>query len=236
MTTLAVETPAGLRLPGVPAPRNGLRVLVTYCCQGGDSWGWHMAGFDVTGVDLNPQPRYPFPFIQGDAIEYIRAHGHEYDVHAGSPPCQAYTRCWKIQQREHPRLIGPTREAMQATGRPWVMENVEEAREEMRNPAMLCGASFGLHTYRHRLLEASFPIAVPEHPEHVHPTVKMGRPLKPGDWYHAVGNFSNVPYVKADMGVPWMTRDGIRECIPPVYGYHAATQFLAHVGMGEAQS
>jgi DNA (cytosine-5)-methyltransferase 1 len=240
MTVLTAAAPPVLSLPKTPAPRNGLRVLVTYCCQGGDSMGWHLAGFDVTGVDKDPQPRYPFPFIQGDAVEYIRAHGHEYDVVAGSPPCQWYSRTWKIQQREHPALIGPTREAMQSTGRPWVMENVEEARDDMRSPVMLCGASFALHTYRHRLLEASFPLTAPEHREHAHPVVKMGRPLKSraqyaalgqdrdGDWYHAVGNFSNVPYVKADMGVPWMSRDGIRECIPPVYGYWVALQFLAH--------
>ena len=210
-------------------PANGLRILVTYCCQGGDSMGWYLAGFDVTGVDKDPQPRYPFTFIQGDAVEYIRAHGHEYDLVAGSPPCQAHSRAWKIQQREHPRLIAPTREAMQATGRPWIIENVEEARDELRDPVMLCGASFGLHTYRHRLFEASFPITVPEHQPHTQHTVKMGRPLREGDWYHAVGNFSNVPYVKRDMGVEWMTRDGIRECIPPAYGQYMGQQFLNHL-------
>jgi DNA (cytosine-5)-methyltransferase 1 len=206
-----------------PRPWNGLRALVTYCCQGGDSMGWHLAGFDVTGVDKDPQPRYPFPFIQGDAIEYIRAHGHEYDLVAGSPPCQYYTLCQRIQGREHPALIPATREAMQATGRPWVMENVEEAAPELRNPVMLCGASFGLHTYRHRLFESPLPLTVPEHRPHPKKqrTVKMGRPLAEGDWYHAVGNFSGVPYVRADMGVEWMSRDGIRECIPPAY-----TRFL----------
>ncbi|MGW2207152.1 SAM-dependent methyltransferase [Streptomyces sp. NPDC001774] len=193
------------------------RLLDAFCCQGGASAGYAAAGFDVTGIDLHPQPRYPYRFIQGDAIAYIHEHGREYDVIVGSPPCQFYSRTWKIQQRDHPALIAPTRQAMQATGRPWVIENVEEARNELRNPVTLCGASFGLHTYRHRLFEASFPITVPDHPVHTHPTVKMGRPLKPGDWYHAVGHFSNVPYVRADMRVPWMSRDGISECIPPAY-------------------
>nr|WP_234440622.1 SAM-dependent methyltransferase [Streptomyces rimosus] len=186
--------------------------------------GWYLAGFDVTGVDTAPQPRYPFTFIQGDAIEYIRAHGHEYDLTAGSPPCQAHSLCQRIQGRTHPRLIGPAREAMQSTGRPWIIENVPEAAPELRDPITLCGASFGLHTYRHRLFEASFPLTAPEHPQHTRRTVKMGRPLKPGDWYHAVGNFSNVPYVKADMSVPWMTRDGIRECIPPAYTRYLGAQ------------
>ncbi|MGW4270773.1 hypothetical protein ACWEGQ_00045 [Streptomyces seoulensis] len=102
---------------------NRLRVLDAYCCQGGASMGYHLAGFDVTGVDLSPQPRYPFPFVQGDAVEYIREHGHEYDVVVGSPPCQRYSNAQRIQGREHPDLIGPTREAMEGTGRPWVIEN-----------------------------------------------------------------------------------------------------------------
>lgn len=204
------------------------KILVTYCCQGGDSWGWHLAGFDVTGVDLSPQPRYPFTFTQGDAVEYIRSHGREYDAVVGSPPCQAYTLCQRIQGRDHPQLIGSTREAMEQTGRPWIIENVEEARGELRSPVMLCGASFGLHTYRHRLFESSVQLTAPLHQEHVQRTVKMGRPLVPGDWYHAVGNFSNVPYVKADMGVPWMSRDGIRECIPPAY-----TEFLGRQLIGQ---
>ncbi|MFB8101323.1 SAM-dependent methyltransferase [Streptomyces sp. NPDC056007] len=196
--------------------------------------GWHLAGFDVVGVDSAPQPRYPFTFIQGDAVEYIREHGHEYDLIAGSPPCQAQSVCQRIQGREHPRLIGPTREAMEATGRPWIIENVEEAQGELRDPVMLCGASFGLHTYRHRLFEAGggLKLTAPAHQPHLHRTVKMGRPLAPGDWYHAVGNFSNVPYVKADMGVAWMSRDGIRECIPPAYtqflGEQAAAQLAPH--------
>jgi DNA (cytosine-5)-methyltransferase 1 len=209
---------------------NGLTVLVTYCCQGGDSMGWHLAGFDVTGVDKDPQPRYPFPFIQGDAIEYIRAHGHEYDLIAGSPPCQYYTLCQRIQGREHPALIPPTRQAMESTGRPWIIENVPEAAPEMRDPITLCGAMFGLHTYRHRLFESPLSLAVPLHPRHLHDTVKMGRPLKHGDWYHAVGNFSGVPYVKRDMGVPWMSRDGIRECIPPAYTRFLGEQVAAQLG------
>ncbi|MFF9003705.1 SAM-dependent methyltransferase [Streptomyces achromogenes] len=179
--------------------------------------GYYLAGFDVVGVDKDAQPRYPFPFVQGDAVEYIREHGHEFDLVVGSPPCQRYSNAQRIQGREHPDLIGPTRLAMEATGRPWIIENVEDAAPEMRDPITLCGASFGLHTYRHRLFESSFPLAVPLHPRHLRPTVKMGRPLQEGDWYHAVGNFSNVPYVKRDMRVEWMSRDGIRECIPPAY-------------------
>lgn len=200
-----------------------MRLLDVFCCQGGASAGYEAAGFEVTGVDLAPQPRYakrfPGRFVQADALEFIREHGHEFDAIHASPPCQAYSLTQRIRGREHPDLIGPTRQALEATGRPWVIENVPDAAGELRSPVVLCGAAFGLRTYRHRLFEAGGGLVLeqPGHAPHTEPTVKMGRPLKEGDFYHAVGNFSNVPYVRRDMGVEWMTRDGIRECIPPAY-------------------
>jgi len=220
---------------------NGRPILLNlYCCQGGSAKGYTDAGFYVIGIDINPQPRYPYLFIQADVLAFLAEFAAWVAEHVtlvdASPPCQAHSRAWKIQQRQHPRLIAPTRELIIATGRPYVIENVEEARSELLEPVLLCGAMFpGLHTYRHRLLEAGgWTLTAPEHPEHLHPTVKMGRPLREGDWYHAVGNFSNVPYVKADMGVPWMSRDGIRECIPPAYTRHVGAQFLARLAEGVA--
>lgn len=200
-----------------------MKLLDLFCCQGGASAGYEAAGWDVTGVDLSPQPRYerrfPGRFVQGDAIEFVREHGPEFDAIHASPPCQAYSLTQRIQGREHPDLIGKTREALEASGRPWVIENVVEARGELRDPVTLCGAAFGLRTYRHRLFEAGggLDLVQPDHASHTARTVKMGRPLKAGDWYHAVGNFSGVEQVRTDMGVDWMTRDGIRECIPPAY-------------------
>lgn len=218
-----------------PRTPNGLRVLDVYCCQGGASMGYHLAGFDVTGVDLNPQPRYPFPFIQGDAVEYIRTHGHEYDLIAGSPPCQGYSDCQVIQGRTHPMLIAPTRQAMQATGRPHVIENVPGALPHLLDPIVLCGAMFGLHTYRDRWFETGGGLTLPQphHPRHDKPITKMGRPRRPGEMAHYVGNFSGVQAARDDLGVPWMNRDGIRECIPPAYtrwiGEHAATEILGRL-------
>jgi len=205
-----------------------MRVLDLYCCQGGASAGYAAAGAEIRGVDLAGQPRYPYPFSQGDALEYIRERGAAFDFIHGSPPCQGSSITQQIQGNDHPRLIGPTRDALNATGRPWVIENVGGALGELRNPVMLCGAMFGLHTYRHRYFETGggFTFTPPEHPEHVHHTVKMGRPVREGDWYHAVGNFSGVTYIRRDMNVPWMNRDGIRECIPPAYAQYIGTEFL----------
>lgn len=207
------------------------KLLDLFCCQGGASAGYVAAGFEVTGVDLEPQPRYPYEFVQGDALAFLIANGHEFDAVHASPPCQAHTLAQRIQGNAHPELISPTRQLLRALGVPFVIENVPGS--PLEGPVELCGAMFGLRTYRHRLFEASFPLEGPPHPVHAGVTVKMGRALRVGDWYHAVGNFSNVPYVRADLGVPWMSRDGIRECIPPAYAEFVGKQLLAHLDAGQ---
>jgi DNA (cytosine-5)-methyltransferase 1 len=200
--------------------------LDAYCCQGGASQGYAYAGFTVLGVDIDPQPRYPFAFVQADALEFIRRYGHLFDFVHASPPCQRYSATQRINGNDHPDLIGPTREALEAVGVPWVLENVMDAAPELRNPVMLCGAVFGLHTYRHRLFEpGGWALPTPTHPAHTHSTVKMGRPLAFGDFYHAVGNFTNVEYVRRDLGMPWASRDGLRECIPPAYSEWVGRSF-----------
>ncbi|WP_333769546.1 class I SAM-dependent methyltransferase [Streptomyces sp. IBSBF 2435] len=205
---------------------NGLRVLDLFCGQGGAGMGYRLAGFHVTGVDIAPQPRYPFTFVQGDALEYLAAHGAGFDLVHASMPCQRYTRAQRIRHREHPDLIAPVRTLLNATGRPWVMENVPGA--PLNDPVELCGAMFGLRTYRHRHFEASFPLGHRHHPRHLAPNAKMGRPVAPGEFMHIVGNFSNVPLARVVMGMPWATRDGLREAIPPAYTLHIARQYLAH--------
>ncbi|MEE4546188.1 SAM-dependent methyltransferase [Streptomyces sp. V4-01] len=212
------------------------RLLDAFCCQGGAAAGYKLAGFDVTGIDLNPQPRYPYRFIQGDAIAYILAHGAEFDFIHASPPCQHDSECQRIQGRDHPDLIAPTRAALEATGRPWVMENVRGAVPKLRTPVMLCGAMFGIATYRHRYFETGggFTLTPPEHPQHLAPQAKMGRPVPDGWFGQYVGNFSGVDQARAAMDVPWMNRDGIRECIPPAYTTYIGRAFLAATEMGAA--
>jgi DNA (cytosine-5)-methyltransferase 1 len=198
------------------------KLLDLYCCQGGAAAGYAKAGFDVTGVDLKPQRRFPFTFHQADALEYARQHGHQYDAIHASPPCQAHSNCQRIRDNEHPDLIADTREVLEHLGLPYVIENVVGA--PLRDPALLCGHSLGLHTFRHRLFETNWPYTPPPHAQHPGTTVKMGRALQPGDYYHAVGNFISVDYVREDMQVPWMSRHGIRECIPPAYTLHIGEQ------------
>lgn len=203
------------------------RLLDLFCCQGGAGTGYARAGFEVVGVDIEPQPRYPFEFHQADAIEFLLEHGHEFDAIHASPPCQAHTLAQRIQRNEHPDLIEPTRRALLALGRPWVIENVPGA--PLVAPVLLCGPMFGLHTYRHRLFESSVSLTVPEHPEHVARTTKMGRPPREGEYMHIVGNFSGVAAAREIMGMDWANRDGLREAIPPAYTEHIGAQLMQAV-------
>lgn len=207
------------------------RLLVCFCCQGGEAKGYSDAGFDITGVDLEPQPRFPFKFHQADAIKFVREHGHEFDAIVGGPPCQGYTKAWRLRRNDHPRLIATFRMTLILTGKPYVIENVEAAQPELFDPQLLCGTMFGLHTDRHRLFETNWPLTAPEHTggKHIGQHTKMGRPWQPGTLYQAVGNFSGVELVRRDMNVPWMNRDGIRECIPPVYAEYIGQQLLEHL-------
>lgn len=208
------------------------RVLDLFSCQGGAAAGYQAAGLRVTGVDKDPQPRYPYEFHQADAIGFVLAHLEWIReafvfVHA-SCPCQHDSDAQRIQGNDHPDLIGPTREALELTGLPYVIENVRGAVPKLRSPVMLCGPMFGVETYRHRYFEAGggFALTAPEHPEHTAPQAKMGRAIPPGHYGQYVGNFSGVEHARKVMGVPWMNRDGIRECIPPAYTQWIGERFL----------
>lgn len=217
----------------IPCPplEGGPWLVDTYCCAGGATRGYQQAGFKVLGVDKFRQRHYiGDAFVQADAVEFLYQHGHKFVAGAGSPPCQAWTDCQRIQGREHPMLIADTRAAFRYLGIPYVIENVMGAAAELIDPIMLCGAMFPeLRVYRHRLFEASFPIDVPAHPAHVAAQAKMGRPAKPDEFMHVVGNFSGVQQAREAMGIDWMVRDELRESIPPAYTRHIGLQLLEQI-------
>ena len=195
--------------------------------------GYHQAGFEVVGVDIDAQPRYPFEFHQADALKYLLEHHDEFDAFHASPPCQAFTLAQRIQGREHPDFITAARAAFELIGKPWVIENVEGA--PLRSPITLCGAAFpGLRVYRHRLFESNLLLTVPAHPEHRAPLRKMGRRPEPGEFMHVVGNFSGVELAREAMGIDWMTRDELREAIPPAYTEFIGRQLLDHLDATKA--
>ena len=139
-----------------------MKLLDLFCGAGGAAMGYYRAGFDdITGVDNKPMPRYPFRFIQADALEYLAEHGHEYDVIHASPPCQRYTRAQNASKNSgaHPDLIEPIRNLLMLTKKLYVIENVIGA--PLIDPKVLCGLSFGLRVRRHRLFETNFFFLVP---------------------------------------------------------------------------
>lgn len=202
-------------------------LLDLFCGAGGASAGYHRAGFDVVGVDIVKQPRYPFTFVQADALEYLAAEGQRYDAVRASPPCQGYSVSRgmshvRARRGEVPLLIAETRAALVNNGKPWVIENVTGARPHLCDPIMLCGLTFGLKMFRHRLFECSFYIMQPSHLSHRHYRVgKDGFVCMSG---HGDNNRGAVPLEcrtaeswRAASGIDWMSRDELAQAIPPVY-------------------
>lgn len=147
------------------------KLLDLFCCGGGASRGYHSAGFDVTGVDIEPQPNYPFSFVQADALHYLAFYGLQYDAIHASPPCQGYSphvssagsKWVPTEGKNEPKLIAPLRELLDSVGKPYVIENVMGARNDMRVSLQLCGTMFGLPLARHRIFESNIWIEQPEH-------------------------------------------------------------------------
>lgn len=218
---------------------NTIRILDGCCKAGGCSVGYHRAftetGIDVqiTGVDIEPQPRYPYRFVQDDILAHLGAHGWEYDFIHVSPPCQRYSSITKTAgtQDRHPDLIAPVRFMLQTLGKPYVIENVPGARHLLHNPIMLCGTMFGLLVQRHRYFETSFPLWFTDATcNHHRKVVKHGR--KPDPDVHfaaATGNFSGVAFVKQAMGIDWMIQRELKEAIPPAYTHWLGKQVVAYL-------
>lgn len=203
--------------------------LLDLCCKaGGASMGYHRAGFEVVGVDLEPQPNYPFEFHQADALTFDLS---GFDVVAVSPPCQGYsqaTACALGAKEKHPLLIGVFRERLQASGLLYVIENVERARPFMQDPILLCGEMFGLRAYRHRLFESNVTLQQPAHPEHILKTAKMGRLPRLGQYWSVAGHIPKARQAQREaLGIDWMqTQDEVANAIPPIFTEWVGRQLL----------
>lgn len=207
---------------------NKPRLLDLYCKAGGGAMGYHQAGFEVVGVDKEPQKNYPFEFHQADAIDFLEKHWNEFwGVHA-SPPCQRNSTMtkglWKDRLASHPELIGPTRKALIKTGKPYVIENVPGA--PLIDPITLCGSMFGIQVRRHRLFETSFPILQPEcDHKNQGPVVAV--------YGHSGGSskrdgikFQGVSAWKEAMQIDWMTGAELAEALPPAYTKYIGERWL----------
>jgi DNA (cytosine-5)-methyltransferase 1 len=204
------------------------RLLDLFCGAGGASVGYHKAGFDVWGVDVNPQPNYPFPFCQADALTFPL---DGFDVVHASPPCQAYSTTRTMHSNKHPELIEAIRNRLLSSGLLYVIENVPGA--PLSNPIILCGEMFGLRVIRHRLFECSLSVSQPKHLTHR----KEGRyGYDHGKWNrdgyylgvygHGGGKGTTSQWGNA-MGIGHhMTRLEMAQAIPPAYTEYIGRQML----------
>ncbi|MDD5475476.1 MAG: hypothetical protein PHU03_03055 [Syntrophales bacterium] len=224
------------------------RLLDLYCKAGGGAKGYHRAGFEVYGIDYKPQPHYPFSFIQMDALEaldrLLRGEGLtfsngstlylvDFSAYHASPPCQRHSQMTKKwgRQREHPDLISPTRKRLVATGKTYVIENVEGA--PLENPVMLCGTMFGLHSgeywlRRHRIFESNINLFAPATCCH------QGKALPV--YGHAGGTskrdgltFPGTDAWREGMGIDWMVGNELAEAIPPAFTEHIGKYLMQAV-------
>lgn len=190
------------------------KLLDLFCGAGGASMGYYRAGFEVVGVDIKPQPRYPFEFHQADALTYPL---EGFDAYHASPPCQAYSKAskqWRIRGKKYPELIDAVRALLETTGRPYIIECVPLA--PLRETCVLNGAMFGMNISRMRHFETSFNMPFILLPPGRKP-IKMGRKAKPGDVVAPVGHFSGVDYVASEMELEGLTQYELSQAIPPVY-------------------
>lgn len=204
------------------------RLLDLFCCAGGASVGYARAGFDVVGVDIAPQPEYPFDFHRGDALDFLGTWGQDFDAVHASPPCQGYTALQAVNQnRYHPMLIPQTREALLRIGKPHIIENVPGA--PIRHDLKLNGPTFGLGVILNRYFEMGLwkcPRIV------LKPPAGRVRGWRHGQYfdgpYVAVygkgGGKASVTEAQTAKGTPWIS-DWVALCeaVPPAYTEYIGT-------------
>jgi DNA (cytosine-5)-methyltransferase 1 len=209
-----------------PSPDGRPRLLDLFCGAGGAAMGYHRAGFDVVGVDIRPQPRYPFEFHEADALTFPL---DGFDAIHASPPCQHWSPLGALSpEKTYPALIEPVRHRLDAWSGPYIIENVMAA--PIRPDAVLCGGMFGLRTYRHRKFESPLPIFAPHHPQHVARTATSRRRERWDQGWHVSITGDVGTYVGPEaMGIDWMTGNELCEAIPPAYAEHIGGFLLDHL-------
>jgi len=209
-------------------------MIDAFCGAGGATKGYQRAGFYVVGVDEAPQPNYcGDEFVQGDALAFIAGHGADADAGHGSPPCHDHSALSALTGADDTGwLLAATRDALERTGKPWVMENVQGAA--MARGLVLCGDMFGLDVQRHRYFELGGWLALqPPHGKH------RGRVAgyRHGEWfdgpYFAVygdgGGKGTLAQWRSAMGIDWMDKAELAQAIPPAYAQFIGEQLLGHL-------
>lgn len=225
-----------------------MRLLDLFCGAGGAAMGYARAGFQVVGVDNQPQPNYPFEFHQADATKlrfvdqgpaidhgFMTINITRFDAIHTSPPCQRYSQmsnCRPGLSETYLDQVLNERARLTTTQLPWVIENVPGS-PTMKHSGLfdshgveLCGHMFGLALYRHRHFESNVHLYQPDHPRHFIPGAKAGH-WKPGEIISVSGNCSPIALAKEAMGIHWMSRAELAEAIPPAYTQFIGEQLLS---------
>ena len=197
-----------------------LELLDLFSCAGGAGMGYRRAGFKVTGVDIRPQPNYPFTFVQADAMQVLadREFLSRFDAIHASPTCQTFARvtAWRGSREDHPDLLTPTLELLADVDIPWVVENVREACPPLRPDLILCGSHFQLDVHRERAFQFGNWSAYELYPPC---QCRRNRDLLPFE-------HKNERAFADAMGCTWMNKDEGRQAIPPAYTEHIGAQLL----------
>lgn len=199
------------------------RLLDLFCGAGGAAAGYHRAGFEVVGIDIKRQPNYPFRSVVYDVRCLANWFLTKFDVIHASPPCQAYSPLGALSpDKEYPDLVAFTRALLIGSGVPYVIENVMSAPLIKERSIVLCGAMFGLRTYRHRRFESSLPLKAPAHPKHAVLTATKQRKARWAEGWNVSITGDVGTYVGPEaMGIDWMNGNELCESVPPAY-----TQFI----------
>ncbi len=203
------------------------KLLDLFCGAGGAAEGYHRAGFEVVGVDIKPQPHYPFEFHQADALTYPL---EGFDAYHASPPCQKWSGLSDVTKHhhggkfpDHPDFVEPIRERLITTNKPYVIENVTKCKP-LKTMIILCGASLGLRNIqRHRHFESNVMMFQPKC-SHTKETeifgvygALTGRPIFPRKEYRTTHAARNIEHARELLGIDWMDDGEIQEAIPPAY-------------------
>jgi DNA (cytosine-5)-methyltransferase 1 len=219
-------------------------LLDLFCGAGGAAMGYHRAGFDVVGVDIDPQPNYPFKFVQMDALEFMDIGQHPDVIHA-SPPCQFHTQMrasWRARgvNDGYVDLLTPTLGLLRPLKLPWVVENVVGAGKVMNATLMLHGGMFGLGVHRPRLFESNLLLLAPRAPIVREPVgVYDSRPRGKthlrtrlngnGKGRSEMRIARTLEEAQEAMGMDWADWHGTKEAIPPAYTEFIGAQLLEHL-------